>query len=58
MDDTNWIGSSKQQIEQTLTIAHDFYKLNNILVNDHKAVLITTQVQEVSDDNKIGRAHV
>ena len=46
MDNTNWIGSSKQQIEQTLSIAHDFYKLNNILVNDHKTVLMTTAVQE------------
>jgi hypothetical protein len=51
MDDTNWISSSKQQIEQILTIAHDFYKLNNILVNDHKAVLMTTAVQVITDDN-------
>ena len=51
MDDTNWIGSSKQQIEKILTIAHDFYNLNNILVNDHKAVLMTTAVQVITDSN-------
>jgi len=51
MDDTNWIGSSKQQIEKILTIAQDFYNLNNILVNDHKAVLMTTAVQVITDSN-------
>jgi len=36
MDDTNWITSSKEQLEDTLSIMHEFYELNNILVNDTK----------------------
>ena len=49
MDDTNWITSSKSQTEKVLNISHDFFNLNNILVNDYKAELMTTTVTEVRD---------
>src|SRR2546423_6292867 len=49
MDDTNWITSSKSQTEEILNISHDFFNLNNILVNDYKAELMTTTVTEVHD---------
>src|SRR5688572_7936608 len=49
MDDTNWISSSKEQLEDTLGITHEFYDLNNILVNDNKAVLMITKVVEITN---------
>ena len=42
MDDTSWISSSKEKLESTLSIADEFYTLNNIQVNKLKSVLLTT----------------
>src|SRR5271154_2790399 len=39
MDDTTWISNSKEHLESILTIADDFYTLNNIKVNKKKSVL-------------------
>ena len=54
MDDTNWITSSKDQTEEVLVISHDFYSFNNILVNDNKAVLMTSTVKTACDPNNAG----
>src|SRR2546429_338571 len=51
MDDTNWIASSKDQLENTLGITREFNELNNILVNDDKAELMTTEVVEITNPN-------
>jgi len=51
MDDTNWIASSKDQLEETLGITHKFNELNNILINDDKAELMTTEVVEITNPN-------
>ena len=53
MDDTNWITSSKSQLEQILSISQDFYTLNNISVNHNKAVLMTTEAIEVTSPSKL-----
>ena len=42
MDDTSWLSSSKENLETTLDIADEFYKLNNIQVNKSKSILLTT----------------
>jgi hypothetical protein len=41
MDDTTWISHTKSQLESTLIIADEFYRLNNIQVNKLKSVLLT-----------------
>ena len=41
MDDTTWISHTKSQLESTLSIADEFYRLNNIQVNKLKSVLLT-----------------
>ena len=51
MDDTNWMASSKVQLEETLGITREFNDLNNILVNDDKAELMTTEVVEITNPN-------
>ena len=51
MDNTNWIASSKDQLEETLGIIREFNELNNILVNDDKAELMTTEVVEITNPN-------
>src|SRR5437763_1540022 len=51
MDDTNWVASSKEQLEEMLGITHEFNDLNNILVNDDKAELMTTEVVEITNPN-------
>ena len=51
MDDTNWVASSKEQLEETLEITREFNDLNNILVNDDKAELMTTEVVEITNPN-------
>src|SRR5436305_8755429 len=50
MDDTTWFGRSKQDIEQILTIADEFYTINNIQVNKSKSVLLTNN-KEVHKHN-------
>src|SRR6202042_724234 len=40
MDDTQWLSGSQTNLERILTIADDFYTLNNIKVNKSKSVLL------------------
>src|SRR6266487_1340949 len=49
MDDTTWINHQQQQLEKVLTIADEFYDLNNIQVNKSKSVLLTNAAK--SDNN-------
>src|ERR1043165_8652096 len=51
LDDTTMIASSKQDLEQMLTIADSFYKLNNIKINKMKSILITNSSLII--DNKV-----
>ena len=51
MNDTNWMASSKEQLEETLGLTREFNDLNNILVNDDKAELMTTEVVEITNPN-------
>src|SRR5688572_4225830 len=41
IDDTTWIAKSQQDLEHILTIAQSFFALNDILINNNKATLIT-----------------
>ncbi|RHZ54957.1 hypothetical protein Glove_421g140 [Diversispora epigaea] len=40
VDDTNWITSNKQNMEKILTIANEFYQINDITINKSKSYLI------------------
>src|ERR1043166_6669561 len=51
LNDTTMIASSKQDLEQMLTIADSFYKLNNIKINKMKSILITNSSLVI--DNKV-----
>src|SRR5436190_2658467 len=51
MNDTNWMASSKEQLEETLGLTREFNDLNNILVNDDKAELMTSEVVEITNPN-------
>jgi Reverse transcriptase (RNA-dependent DNA polymerase) len=54
MDDTNWLSSSKENMDGILTISKEFYSFTNILVNDDKAVLMTTaKLSMLPDPNGI-----
>src|SRR6266542_237870 len=41
IDDTTWITSSQSTMESILSIADSFFILNDILINDDKAILLT-----------------
>src|SRR6266498_4836053 len=41
IDDTTWITSSQSTMEFILSIADSFFVLNDILINDDKAILLT-----------------
>jgi ribonuclease HI len=45
IDDTTWIAHTKVLLEQILNIADSFYRLNDILINNDKAVLISNNPQ-------------
>src|SRR4051812_7593420 len=42
MDDTNWIASSKQDLEDILQVADEFYNLTRSELNKGKSKLLTT----------------
>ncbi len=41
IDDTTWITSSQSNLESILSIADSFFILNDIQINDDKAILLT-----------------
>ena len=41
IDDTTWIAKSQYDLKQILSIAQSFFRLNDILINNNKATLIT-----------------
>jgi len=43
MDDTNWIASSKQDLESILEVAEEFYDLTRSALNKDKSKLLTTK---------------
>src|SRR5215208_3155710 len=44
MDDTNWIASSKQDLESILEVAEEFYDLTRSALNKEKSKLLTTKL--------------
>ncbi|RHZ54554.1 hypothetical protein Glove_426g87 [Diversispora epigaea] len=48
MDDTNWITPNKQNIEEILTIANEFYQMNDITINKSKSYLIAINANSQS----------
>ncbi len=44
IDDTTWFSGSHDNMQSILNIADSFYKLNDILINDDKAILIYLQI--------------
>ena len=52
-DDTTWIAKSKKQMEQTIKIAEDFFKLNDIQVNGKKSKLITVNASVDTENRKV-----
>jgi hypothetical protein len=50
MDDTTWCSSSKESMETIMSIADSFYQLNNILVNDDKAIILTNNTKDIITD--------
>ena len=51
MDDSTLISSSQEGIEQQLTLAEEFYALNNTKINHLKSVLITNKAEVASIDS-------
>ena len=41
MDDTLWIASSKNELEQILELASSFFKMANLKINSLKSILST-----------------
>ena len=52
-DDTTWIAKSKKQMEQTIKIAEDFFKLNDIQINRKKSKLITVNASVDTENRKV-----
>src|SRR5439155_20015497 len=50
MNDTTWITDSQPHLEEMLSIADDFYQLNNIKVNKEKSVLMAKQQNKKNMD--------
>jgi len=51
IDDITWLSSSFNTLEFTINIADSFYKLNDILINDDKAILLTNK--PLSESRKV-----
>src|SRR5437868_9958725 len=52
-DDTTWIANSKEQLEEIIKIAEDFFKINNIQINPSKSRLITINTKSNIEEHKI-----
>src|SRR5688572_24630738 len=59
MDDTNWIASSQQDLEDILQVAEEFYDFTRSALNKSKSKLLTTNVIATSSiDLKFGSSHI
>ena len=45
INNTTWIAKSFEDLRSMLEIAHSFFKLNDILINNDKSVLLTNNRQ-------------
>ena len=52
-DNTTWIASSKKQLEETIQIAEEFFKFNDIQINLSKSKLIAINSKINIDECKI-----
>ena len=52
-DDTTWIANSKEQLRETIQIAEEFFKFNDIQINPLKSKLIVINSNIHIDDRKI-----
>ena len=51
INDTTWLSNSFNTLELMLNIVDSFYKLNDILINDDKAILLTNK--SLPDSRKV-----
>ena len=59
MDDTNWIASSQQNLEDILSVAEEFYSFTRSALNKEKSKLLTTSHQStIGIDLKFGSSSI
>src|SRR5688572_16705299 len=52
-DDTLWIGSSREQLQQTINVSNEFFELNDIQINGSKSELIIINSSSPGDQNYV-----